>query len=112
MLVGTSIVMAWQSKGRWHVAWQFAALGCGLLFTTSIGLVRVDSAVDAPWLARAVKLLISTGMMTLMTWVGLPRVLPKGSDWIVRGRQAFPVFASTSLSLLTVVVISNVLHAS
>ena len=100
MLLGASIVMAWQSTGSWRAAWQFAALVTGVLFTTSIGLVRIDAASDALWVERTAKLMLSTGMMTIMTWFGLPRVLPKGSDWILRGRQAAPIFAVAALFLL------------
>ena len=52
--------------------------------------------------------MISTNMMTIMTWIGLPRVLPKESDWIGRGRQASPVFAAAALFLLATVLIEKV----
>ena len=107
MLLGASIVMAWQSTGWWRAAWQFAAMAAGVLFTTSIGLARIDAASEAPWLERTVNLMISTGMMTIMTWIGLPRGLPKESDWIPRGRQASPVFAAAALLLLATVVIER-----
>ena len=32
MLVGASIVMAWQSTGRWRAAWQYAAIAAGLWY--------------------------------------------------------------------------------
>jgi hypothetical protein len=109
MLLGASIVMAWQSSGWWRAAWQFAAMAAGVLFTTSIGLARIDPVSQAPWLERAVNLLVSTSMMTIMTRFGLPRVLPEESDWIVRGRQASPVFAAAALFLLAAVLMEKVL---
>ncbi len=93
MLLGTAIVMAWQSTGRWRMAWQFAAMGVGVLFTASIGWARIDALCESPWLERQVTLMISTAMMATMTWLGLPRGLPSQSDWLRRGRQASPIFA-------------------
>ena len=87
MLLGTAILMAWQSQGRWRAGWQYAALGLGMLFTTTIGWATMDAATASPWLHRSVNLLISASMMTLMTGVGLGRVLPRRSDWIPRGRR-------------------------
>lgn len=111
MLVGGSIVMAWQSTGWWRAMWQFAAMLAGVLFTTSIGWARIDAASQAPWLARTGNLMISTGMMTIMTWYGLPRVLPKDSDWIQRGRQAAPFFAAAALLLLATTLIAKLVAA-
>jgi hypothetical protein len=109
MLLGASIVMAWQSNGGWRAAWQFTAMAAGILLTSSIGWVRIDAASKAPWFERWVVLMISTGMMAMMTWVGLSRGLPKKSDWIHRGRQASPYFGSAALLLLAIVLIERVL---
>ncbi len=105
MLLGTSIVMAWQSTGSWRALWQFAAMGSGVLFTASIGCVRIDVTDESPWLERRLTLMISTGMMATMTWLGLPRGLPRNSDWICRGRQASPIFVVISLLLMVSVLI-------
>jgi hypothetical protein len=105
MLLGASIVMAWQATGAWRVGWQFGAIAAGVLFTSSISLARVDAASDTPWADRGVILMISTGMMSLMTGFGFGVGLPSQTDWIPRGRQAAPVLASISLSLLAVFLI-------
>lgn len=104
MLLGAAILMAWQSPGRWRVGWQYAALGLGMLFTTSIGWATMDAATGSPWLHRTVNLLISASMMTLMTGFGLGRVLPGGSDWIQRGRRAMPAFGTLALLLAAVLI--------
>ena len=107
MLVGASIMMAWQTRGSRRIFWQYAAMATGLVFTTSIGWARVDAMGyrvegESPWLDRLTALTISAGMMTLMSGFGLSRVLPAGSDWIVRGRRAMPVFGGLALVMLLV----------
>jgi hypothetical protein len=104
MLLGTAILMAWQSQGRWRAGWQCAALGLGMLFTTTIGWSTMDAATASPWRQRGVNLLISASMMTFMTGVGLGRFLPRRSDWIPRGRQAMPVFGSLALLVAAILV--------
>ena len=91
MLLGAAILMAWQSSGAWRAGWQFGAMAAGILLTSSFGLAHIDAASESPWLDRSVSLMISAGMMTLMTGIGLPRVF-RTSDWGARGRQAAPVF--------------------
>jgi hypothetical protein len=107
MLLGTSIVMAWQSTAAWRTAFQFAALAAGVLLTTSIGMARIDARAAAPWAERTQSLLVSTGMMAVMTRFGLSRALPPTSDWIRRGRQASPVFAAATLLLLAIVLVEK-----
>jgi hypothetical protein len=104
MLVGTTIVMAWQTRGRWRGAWQYAALGAGVLFTSSIGWARIDPLSDAAWPRRVAYLWSSVLMMTLLTCFGLARVLPASGDWITRGRRAWPVFAAAAVVLGVVLV--------
>ena len=86
------------------MAWQFATMFAGILFTASLGWSRIDlaglPAGESPWPDHVFTLLVSTGMMTFMTSVGLPRFLPRDSDWIPRGRQAMPVLGTTALVLL------------
>ena len=52
--------------------------------------------------------MVATGMMAIMTWLGLPRGLPQDSDWITRGRQASPYFAGTALLLLAITMLEKV----
>ena len=103
LLIGTSILMAWQSRGRWRAAWQYAAMIAGVLFTSSLGWAALDASSPAPWQHRSINLLVSVSMMTLLTSFGLARVLPSHSDWILRGRRAMPAFAGLALGLLIAV---------
>ena len=107
MLVGAAILMAWQSAGAWRAGWQYAALGAGVLFTSSLGWARLDAAGDSLWLHRGVNLLISLSMMTVLTRFGLARVLLRQSDWIPRARRATPVFGGLALLLLAVVLLQK-----
>ena len=47
MLVGTAILMAWQTRGGWRTAWQYTAMTAGVLFTSSIGWARLDVTAGA-----------------------------------------------------------------
>ena len=114
MLLGAAILMAWQAHGAWRAAWQWAAMAAGMLFTSSLGWAQLDAAVafsvgDTPWLHRSANLLLSASMMTLMTRFGLALVLPGQSDWILRARQASPVFGGLALLMLTAVLIQKAL---
>ncbi|MHB8971377.1 MAG: hypothetical protein ACYC3X_23820 [Pirellulaceae bacterium] len=102
MLVGTTIVMAWQTRGTWRAIWQYAALAAGVLFTSSIGWARLDAATAAPWSRRVIYLLMSASMMTLLTGFGLARVLPHSGDWLIRARRATVVFGGLALLLAAV----------
>jgi hypothetical protein len=102
MLVGTAIVMAWQTQGTWRAIWQYAALAAGVMFTSSIGWSHINATTDAPWSRRATYLLMSASMMTLLTGFGLSRVLPNSGDWLVRARRATVVFGGLALLLAAV----------
>ncbi len=108
MLVGSSMLMAWQSTGAWRVGWQYAAMAAGLLFTTSISWSQIGADAQAPWLSRSLYLAISAGMMTLMTRIGFAVALPRKTDWIPRGRRAAPVFAILSLLMFAFVLVRKV----
>lgn len=111
MLLGATILMAGQTRGAVRRAWQYAALAAGLLLTVSFSWSRIDASaasdVAAVWLERSRYLLLSTAMMTVMTRFGLARVLPSGSDWIERGRRAWPVFGAVALLLLLLVLVQR-----
>ncbi len=102
MLVGTTILMAWQSQGRWRGSWQYAAMGAGVLFSTSVGWARISGPLASTWAHRLGYLFISAAMMTLLTRFGLARVLPMSGDWITRARRAAPVFGLAACLLAVV----------
>ncbi len=105
MLVGTAILMAWQTRGTWRGRWQYAAMAAGVLFSTSLGWARLEDSSAAVWSQRVLYLLISAVMMTLLTRFGLARVLPGSGDWIDRARRAAPVFAAAALLLAIVALL-------
>jgi hypothetical protein len=112
MLLGSSILMAWQAGGARRAMWQYAAMASGVLFTTSVAWARLDvgsATAQSLWFDRSVNLLISTAMMTLLTRLGLARVLPRSGDWITRARRAAPVFGSIALLLLAAILLQKCL---
>jgi hypothetical protein len=109
MLLGTSILMAWQCHGEWRIGWQYAAMASGVLFTSSFGWASLDPASSSPWVARSQNLLFTSAMMTLMTGYGLGRLLPRRSDWGQRGREAMPAFAFVAAIMSIVVVVHKVM---
>jgi hypothetical protein len=108
MLLGASILMAWQCTGVWRAGWQFGSMAVGVLLTSSASWARIDPDSANPWLPRCFTLMISTGMMTLMTGIGLPRVF-RTSDWGLRGRQAAPFFGALALLMLVLVLVQRTL---
>lgn len=113
MLLGGTILMAWQTHGVWRATWQFSAMVAAVLLTSSAGWASLDAESPAflgreLWLHRSITFMISTGMMTFMTGVGLPRTLPPTSDWITRARQAMPVFGCLFLLMMIAVLIQKV----
>ena len=115
MLVGATILMAWQTRGVWRSRWQYAALAAGVLLTSSLGWAQRDaaavaSAAYAAWFWPARNLLLSASMMTLMSGLGLALVSPRGSEWTARGRRAMPFFGSLSLLLLLILRSSSTLR--
>ena len=105
MLLGTTILMAWQTRGGWRGTWQYATLAAAVLLTSSIGWARLDPASEAPWFRRATSVFVSVSMMTLLTSVGLARVLPHSGDWLIRARRATPVFGGLALLLAAIILI-------
>ena len=104
MLLGASILMAWQTHGPWRVRWQFASMGAGLLFTTTIGWSGIASNSTSLGFDRALTLSITASMMTMMSGWGLGRGLPEESDWLSRGKEASPYFAALAACMLAVTV--------
>ena len=87
MLVGVTVLMAWQTRDSARAAWQYAAMAAGVLLSSALGWALLDShsgtpTGDAPWLHRGVSLMVSSAMMTLLAGFGLGQILPSGSDWV------------------------------
>jgi hypothetical protein len=108
MLLGATMLMAWQSSEPWRGRWQYAAFGAGLLFTTSLSWAGIEPGTADTWHRRVVALLISTAMMTLLSRFGLARAIPRAGDWLVRARRASLLFATTA----TVMAVLALLHAA
>ena len=109
MLVGTSILMAAQTRGVCRSSWQFAAMVTGMLCTSSIGLASLEANTDSSlvWIYRSMNVMISAAMMATLTRFGLAKVLPTSSDWIKRAGQAAPYFLAVALVMVAIVLIQS-----
>ena len=100
MLLGTAIVMAAVSQASWRTGWQHAAFGLGVLLNASLGCSMLSTETPLPWLHRSVLTIVAGAMGMLVAGAGLRAVLPRGSDWIARGRQALPALAAVTLLMI------------
>jgi hypothetical protein len=129
MLLGATIVMASVAKhdanpiaaggspriGDTERAWQSAAFAAGLLLNCAVGWSTLDVSpgtpgAEAPWLLRGVTLLVGAAMLTLVSTVGLRRVLPRATRWHGTGREIAPAMAVIALVSLGAVMIGEVAH--
>jgi hypothetical protein len=113
MLLGATILMAWQSQQPWRFRWQYAALMAGLLLMSGTGWAVLDSTASsptgqAPWLHRSAILLVAATMMTLLSGFGLAKLLPRPSDWIATGRRAATYIGGLTLAALAIVLVQEV----
>ncbi|MEE8450865.1 MAG: hypothetical protein V3R99_03090 [Thermoguttaceae bacterium] len=108
--VGTAIVMAWQTDGRWRRGWQCTSIVMGLLLNSSLGFARLDPTLGAPWLNRSVSLMVAAVMMTLLSSLGIGRIVSKGNDWIAAGRRMTPVMGGLALMMLVAVLAQEMLY--
>ncbi len=107
MLLGATMLMAWQSPASWRARWQYAAFAAGLLFTTSLSWAGIEPGATDTWSRRVVALLISAAMMTFLTRFGLARALPRAEDWLVRARRASWLLAAVA-ALMAILALLHV----
>ena len=108
MVLGASIIMAWQSKSLWRTQWQYMSFIAGLLFLSSLRWAGIDPGIDpaksGAWLHRSVVLLVSSAMMTLLSSFGLRKVISSKSDWIATGKRMIPFFGGLAILMLGLVL--------
>ena len=104
MVLGATIVMAWQAKPAWRISWQYVAFIAGLLFLSSLRWAGIDPTQAGPWLHRGVVLLVSAAMMMLLCSFGLKKVISSKSDWIMAGRRMIPFFNGLTMLMLALVL--------
>jgi hypothetical protein len=107
VLLGTAIVMAAACKMvlRARSAWQMAFFACGLLLGCCLRWSQLSPAIDIPWLHGSIAVIVSGVVVTLVAGVGLKLLLPRESDWIVRGRQFAPYAAALAGAMTFVVLL-------
>jgi hypothetical protein len=107
MLLGTAILMAWQTRDTRRRAWQYAAFASGVLLSCALGWALLASASAAYWLHASVNLMVAAAMITVLAGVGLAKILPGAGDWIDAGRRATPAFALLALGALGAVLVQE-----
>ncbi|MDZ7618295.1 MAG: zinc ribbon domain-containing protein [Patescibacteria group bacterium] len=115
ILMGMTVAMAWQAQGSGRRIWQTAAFGAGFLLNLTIGLASLDATAGspmavAPWLNRCAVLVTGAAMLTLLTRVGFPRVLPRSGDWIGVSRDVTPVFGAITAMALPALLAGEVIR--
>jgi hypothetical protein len=110
LLLPAAIVMAAASGSRWRSAWQYAALGLGVLALSTPGWALLRPEWGDLGMHRSVVLMVAAVVVALVSGFGLERVVPVGSDWIASGRRAFPVLAGLALAVLAATVGQEFYH--
>jgi len=64
---------------------------------------------QAPWLHRSVIVMVAAAANGLLAGFGLKWILPVGSDWSQRARQAVPVLAGLAIGMLAAVLAQEAL---
>ena len=109
LLLLSTIVMAGIASRTWRARWQLGTLTMGVLLLCGLGWATLAVAGPAPWLHRSVIVLVAAVAMGWLAGFGLKRILPAGSDWIQRGRQAVPALAGLAIGMLAKVLVREAL---
>ncbi len=99
--------MAGVTRETWRARWQYGTLKMGVLVLSGLGWAMLAKNGPAPWLHRSVILMVASAAVGLSAGFGLKRLLPSGSDWIERGRQAVPVLAGLAIAMLAAVLVQE-----
>jgi hypothetical protein len=122
MVLGTTIMMAAQTRFTVRQVWQSAAFVVGMLFLASIRWAAFDAANadinSVVWLHRGIALLFAAASIYLTALVGLPQVsqhfwsrfFPESpseakSTWCDIGKKMLPYFAGIVICLLAFVMV-------
>jgi hypothetical protein len=108
LVAGT--LMPGRSDEKTRGRWQYVTLGLGMLLLATSGWAWMGAEIPAPWLHRCVILMASAVLLSLVGGLGLARLLPSGSDWIVRGQRASPWFGGLAAVMLAVVLVQEGYH--
>ncbi len=112
ILAAAAAVMAWASPGPHRLWWQVAAVASVVLTTTCFGWARLPVDPEsfeaaAPRLHRLIVVLLTTTLMSCMSWV-VSRGRTRGPAWIApwteAARTAMPGLATVAAAVLTLTV--------
>lgn len=112
VLLASVLTVPW-AQGPLRRDWHTGVLVLGLVLLCATGWAWLSPEIAAPWLHRSVILLVAASIMSLLTAVGIPRLLPADSDWLTAARPAASGFGACALvALVAVLGLEGWLYAS
>lgn len=115
ILAAAAAVMAWTAAGPHRLSWRVTAVAGVVFITTCFGWARLPvepEAIEAaaPRLHRLVVVLLTTMLMSCMSWV-VSRGRNRRPDWIApwteAARTALPGIAMTAAAVLALVLLGE-----
>jgi hypothetical protein len=100
LLLPAAGTMAAATGNRWRTAWQYIALGLGVLLFAAPGWALLQPKWGDLGMHRSVVLMVAAVIMALASGFGLERIVSIGSDWVAAGSRAFPALAALALLVL------------
>ncbi|NLY01445.1 MAG: hypothetical protein GXY83_35585 [Rhodopirellula sp.] len=85
MLLPAALLTIRWASGRTRSGWQTLAFLLGLMLLAESGWAGLDPAIAAPWLHRTVVVMVTAVLMTLISGLGIPRVIREAAekgDWL------------------------------
>jgi hypothetical protein len=107
LLLLAAIAMAGVASGTWRARWQYGTLKMGVLLLSGLGWAMLAADGPAPWLHRSVIVMVAAAATGLLAGFGMKRILPAGSDWSLRGRQAAPLLAGLAIGMSAAVLVQE-----
>ena len=98
-LVLAAALVAHQANPRWQTGWQHATLWLALLAFSGLGWALLPP-LPAPWLHRAVVLMVGGVAMTWIAGFGLAHALPAQNRWLQSARGSAKGFAGLAVAAL------------
>lgn len=106
VLLPAAVLVAGRCRGPWRFGWQQGTLALALALLCESGFVWLLPQ-QAPWLHRSVILMVAAVAMTLLSGMGLRRLLGESSDWAHAGRRLTPAFGCLAVIALGLVLVQE-----
>ena len=110
LLVAAAIIMAACRGSNLRAAWQSATFGLGVLMLCCVRWSAIDPSAGLVLLHGSIAVIVAAAVMTLIAGFVLRAILPRGSDWITRGRQSAGVLAGLAAAMTFAVLLQEALQ--